>query len=641
MDKRITIVTRMGFVLAGLFALACTESVEPKRDEPSTPLFSFSPSGVTLHTDNGALGYSGQLIRKGFDRRDANGQIINPRAGDAVVATFYWFGSTNIIESVSDVYTDAFLTPIGNTYNLVDYVQTGGISMATYAATNVHFDSTRGYVFAVQATFREPFSDGGIKMTAWTGVEDVYANAVGGFHSASVAASTPTPVAPGPITIGAGSVAYGVSLSNGGVNIASRPAGFTNIGGGIGSDGQMQDDGDYYISSGGETVNPQWTWDFQRPSTALATVLELRPGGAPPPPSGNLTASASTSGASLDPDGYTVAVDGGTGQALGINGSVTFSNLSAGSHAVALTGVAANCTVSGANPQTVNVPGGGTATAAFAVSCAATTGSLTATSSTSGSNLDPDGYTVAVDGGASQAIAVNGSVSFSGLNAGNHSVALSGVAANCTVTSANPQTVNVPVGGSAAAAFTVDCVIPPGNLAVTTSTTGSSLDPDGYTVAVDGGAGRAIASNGSTTFTSLSAGNHTVQLSGVAANCTLSGTNPRTISVPSGGTAPITFAVNCNSPPVVNAGPNQTAVTGLLYSLQWSFTDADHNGPFSYTINWGDGSTSSGNVSSEGSFSAGHTYVIVLPRSFTVKVTVRDARGASASASKTVSVLLL
>src|SRR5438309_8039612 len=37
----------------------------------------------------------------------------------------------------------------------------------------------------------------------------------------------------------------------------------------------------------------------------------------------------------------------------------------------------------------------------------------------------------------------NGSVSFSNLSATGHSVALSGFPANCTVTSANPQSVNV------------------------------------------------------------------------------------------------------------------------------------------------------------------------------------------------------
>jgi len=49
----------------------------------------------------------------------------------------------------------------------------------------------------------------------------------------------------------------------------------------------------------------------------------------------------------------------------------------------------------------------------------------------------------------------------------------------------------------------------------------------------------------------------------------------------------------------------------------------------------------SGILTSQGSWSMGHTYVIILPRSFTVRVTVTDSHGASGSDTKVVSVLLL
>src|SRR5206468_1707653 len=176
------------------------------------------------------------------------------------------------------------------------------------------------------------------------------------------------------------------------------------------------------------------------------------------------------------------------------------------------------------------------------------TGDLTVTTGTSGSNIDADGYTVTVDGNASKSIGTNGSVTFTGLSAASHTVVLSGVASNCSVSGGPSRTVSVPAGGTASTSFSVSCTAPPpetGNLTVTASTTGSNLDPDGYTATVDGGASQSVGTSGSVTFTGLSAGSHSVALSGLAANCSVSGANPQTVTVPSGGTATATFAVSC------------------------------------------------------------------------------------------------
>src|SRR5207302_563778 len=151
---------------------------------------------------------------------------------------------------------------------------------------------------------------------------------------------------------------------------------------------------------------------------------------------------------------------------------VSYPGLPAGSHTVAISGVAANCTVSGGSSQTVSVPSGGTATAAFTVTCSAPTGDLTVSASTTGATLVPDGYTVTVDGGSPQAIGINASVSYTNLSASNHTVAISGVATNCTVSGGPSRTVSVPSGSTATTTFSVSCVTPPGNLTVATSTTG-------------------------------------------------------------------------------------------------------------------------------------------------------------------------
>src|SRR5205814_1073958 len=98
----------------------------------------------------------------------------------------------------------------------------------------------------------------------------------------------------------------------------------------------------------------------------------------------------------------------------------------------------------------------------------------------------------------------------------------------------------VTAGQTASAAFAIDCPTPPpptGSLTVSTSTSGGTPDPDGYTVAVTGAASQHIDPNGSATFTGLATGGHTVTLSGIAANCTVSGGPSQSVSVTAGQTA--------------------------------------------------------------------------------------------------------
>src|SRR5438876_260963 len=252
---------------------------------------------------------------------------------------------------------------------------------------------------------------------------------------------------------------------------------------------------------------------------------------------GSLTVTTSTTGSNLDPDGYTVTVDWNAASAQQIapnNGSVTFSNLSATGHSVALSGFPANCTVTSANPQSVNVPAGGTATVAFTVSCTATatTGTLTIATSTTGQNL-PASYTLraTTPSGTSETLTFGAtdSQTFSGIATGNYTLQILDLPANCSLVSGtNPRTVTV-----------------------TTATTGSNLDLDGYTFTVTGGgqtATRAIATNGTSTFNGIPTGSYQVQLtpSSVAANCTVTSANPQTVNVPASGTT-VTFTVSCTT----------------------------------------------------------------------------------------------
>jgi hypothetical protein len=111
----------------------------------------------------------------------------------------------------------------------------------------------------------------------------------------------------------------------------------------------------------------------------LAGVLILGCGdsaGPAAPPTGAIEITVSTASASvdIDPNGYSVSVDGRPGQAVGVNAAVTFGSLSTGTHLVQLGDLALNCSVSGTNPRSVDVNADGAASpVSFAVSCIAMT----------------------------------------------------------------------------------------------------------------------------------------------------------------------------------------------------------------------------------------------------------------------------
>jgi hypothetical protein len=206
--------------------------------------------------------------------------------GDVIVATFFWTGSSNTITAVTDSLTTApARTYVGDTYQLVEYVTAGGISMATYVATNAQgFPS--GYnapggdsILAVAAHFSAPFTAGGVLISAYGWVNAVYAQTLGAHQSASGSGSSTTTADPGSITANAGALAYGVTLSNGLVGL-NGPAGFSNIL--TQSNTSFKGDGEYAVEANAGSVDPQWTWFFTAPSTWLATVLALNPA----PPSG-------------------------------------------------------------------------------------------------------------------------------------------------------------------------------------------------------------------------------------------------------------------------------------------------------------------------------------------------------------------
>ena len=84
-----------------------------------------------------------------------------------------------------------------------------------------------------------------------------------------------------------------------------------------------------------------------------------------------------------------------------------------------------------------------------------------------------------------------------------------------------------------------------GGITITTTSSGPSLDQDGYTLTVDGSQTQSIAANGTASFTGLPAGPHSVELGEVADNCATGSPNPQTVTVAAGGTASLSFQVSC------------------------------------------------------------------------------------------------
>ena len=290
--------------------------------------------------------------------------------------------------------------------------------------------------------------------------------------------------------------------------------------------------------------------DPQGPKPAASLLPNVLPTG------GMLAAATKTTGSDLDPNGYEVWVDDQWSQSPPDNGVVYFNGLAGGDHKVVLLMIAPNCMVTATapgivvdNPRTVTITEGTTGATDFDVGCASV-GSLFISTTTTGVDLDADGYTLTVDGAANQGAPANGDVTFTGSATGSHAVVLSGVAGNCTVSGGNGQAATVTAGGMTDIAFSVSCTplaSGTGSLTVTTTTTGSNPNPNGYTLTIDGTNSQAIGTNATVTLT-VPAGANPVALSGLAANCKVSGANPQTVTVTAGGTSTTTFAVTCGAP---------------------------------------------------------------------------------------------
>jgi hypothetical protein len=291
------------------------------------------------------------------------------------------------------------------------------------------------------------------------------------------------------------------------------------------------------------------------------------------PPVGTVQVATATSGPA--PADYDLVLDANPLGTIGPTETRALDSVSSGVHSIGLSGLPANCQLAGENPRDITLQTGDTSAVAFAITCVAPppqTGTLKITIATTGT--DPDGYRLVVDD-IRQPVGLNSTVVLNNVAAGNHIVRLVGLAPGCAPAEANPRQVVVTAASTAEVTFTVTCTPPPvGSLRISTATTGSTPDSNGYTFALDGGAAQQIASNAAVTLDSIAAGVHTLALSGLAEGCTLDGSNPRAVSVTNGSVSEAGFAIVCEPPASSPWTRLESGTSFSLYSI-WGSSPGD------------------------------------------------------------------
>lgn len=84
-----------------------------------------------------------------------------------------------------------------------------------------------------------------------------------------------------------------------------------------------------------------------------------------------------------------------------------------------------------------------------------------------------------------------------------------------------------------------------GILVLRTETHGVDLDPDGYSIRLDGQAPRAIGLTDSLVLEEVASGEHSVDLNGLAENCSTTGENPLPIITQAAMRTEVTIQVTC------------------------------------------------------------------------------------------------
>lgn len=160
---------------------------------------------------------------------------------------------------------------------------------------------------------------------------------------------------------------------------------------------------------------------------------------------------------------------------------------------------------------------------------------------TTGTGIDPDGYVLQVDSLPPRAVQANDEVVLD-LVAGKHTISLTGLAPNCRA-SGSDWVRFLGAGERSELAISVACP-GAGVLRITTRTTGSDIDSDGYLITIDR-APQVVPVNGEVEIEAIVPGTYFLALRGVSGNCSSPSqvANPREIT--EGARIDVVFQVEC------------------------------------------------------------------------------------------------
>jgi len=236
------------------------------------------------------------------------------------------------------------------------------------------------------------------------------------------------------------------------------------------------------------------------------------------------------------------SIDGVESLALDPTGT-TEADLPAGRHTLRLLGVEKHCSVASATSLEVDVPPRDTTSVAFEISCVATGARITTTST--GLDIDPNGFRVVVDGTDRGPIGSNGSV-LTQIDPGSRTIALTGLAANCAIDGPASHTATIADTEVASIEFEVVCTATTGVIGVVVEASGTDVE-GAYWAMVDGGTQSPVGLGGPAYVTSVPAGDRVVSLL-VPVNCEVEN-GEQSVTVAGGeltrDTVQVMFSVTC------------------------------------------------------------------------------------------------